>query len=268
MKRQLVLAGLFLSLGALVCAQDVAGDRVVVPARNSSRPRVVKANVSNGSITVKTHTGQEVIVESGSQRGRESEQRTFDGLRRLNLPPRGLEVTEEDNVITVRLNGEARNTGITVTVPVNTSLQLLSQNGAINVEGVHGELDLTSHNGSITANSVSGTVVADTHNGPLRVSMDQVDANKPIAFTSYNGSIDVTLPSSFKANVKLRASQGEVYTDFDVKLMPGESITEPNNSPDGRFRVRTSQVINGTINGGGTDATFTTYNGKILIRKK
>ncbi len=45
----------------------MTGDRVVVPAGNSSRPRVIKANVSNGSITVKTHAGQDVIVESGGR---------------------------------------------------------------------------------------------------------------------------------------------------------------------------------------------------------
>jgi DUF4097 and DUF4098 domain-containing protein YvlB len=267
MKRHLVLTGLILNLCALACAQDVAGDRVVVPARNTSHPRVVKANISNGSITVKTHAGQDVIVETGLH-GRPLPERTVDGLRRLNIPPRGLEVEEDDNVITVRLSGEAHNSGVTLTVPVDTSLQLLSSNGGINVDGVHGEIDVTSHNGAITATNVSGTVVADTHNGELKVTFDRVDLNKPIAFTSYNGPIDVTLPADFKANLKLRASQGEIYTDFDVKLMPGESITEPNHSPDGRFRVRTSRVINGTINGGGTDATFTTYNGKILIRKK
>ncbi len=268
MKRYLVLTGLILNLGALVCAQDTTGDRVVVPARNTSRPRVVKANVSNGSITVRTHTGQDVIVETGSRHERGPE-RTVDGLRRLDLPPRGLEVQEDDNVITVRLSGEARNASLYLTVPVDTSLELLSSNGPVNVDGVHGELDLTSHNGAITATNVAGTVVADTHNGALKVTLDRVDPAKPIAFTSYNGSIDVTLPADFKANLKLRASQGEVYSDFDVKLMPGASMTEPNSTPDGRYRVvRTSQVINGTINGGGTDASFTTYNGKILIRKK
>jgi hypothetical protein len=268
MKRTLVLTGLILNLCALVCAQDMAGDRVVVPARNTSHPRVVKANISNGSITVKTHAGQDVIVETGSHGRGSQPERTVDGLHRLNLPPRGLEVEEDDNVITVRLSGEAHNSGLTVTVPVDTSLQLLSSNGGIDVDGVHGEIDVTSHNGAITTTNVSGTVVADTHNGAIKVTFNGVDAGKPIAFTSYNGPIDVTLPADFKANLKLRASQGEIYTDFDVKLMPGESITEPNNSPDGRFRVRTSRVINGTINGGGTDATFTTYNGKILIRKK
>jgi hypothetical protein len=266
MKRNLVLTGLLLSLGALACAQELTGDRVVVPARDN-RPRVIKANVSNGSITVKTHAGQDVILETGSH-GRSSPERTVDGLRRLDLPPRGLDVVEDANVITVRLSGEARNGSLIMTVPVDTSLQLLSSNGAIDVDGVHGELDLTSHNGAVTATNVSGTVVADTHNGALRVSLTRVDANKPLAFTSYNGPIDVTLPADFKANLKLRASQGEIYTDFEVKLMPGQSITEPSSTGNGMQRVRTSQVINATINGGGTDASFTTYNGKILIRKK
>lgn len=267
MIRKLALAGLILNLGALLSAQDVTGDRVVVPPRNSSRPRVIKANVSNGSITVTTHATQDVIVETGARNERRPD-RTIDGLRRLNLPPRGLEVQEDDNVITVRMNGEAANSSLNLIVPVDTSLNLQSSNGAIHVEGVHGELDLTSHNGAISALNVAGTVVADTRNGTLKISLDRVDASKPLAFTSYNGSIDVTLPADFKANLKLRASQGDVYTDFDVKLMPGQTITEPNNSGDGRYRVRTSQMINGTINGGGADATFTTYNGRILIRKK
>lgn len=266
MKRQMVLTGLILTLCALAGAQDVAGDRVVVPARDS-RPRVIKANVSNGSIVVKTHAGKDVIVETGS--GSESRpERTVDGLRRLNLPPRGLEVTEDGNVITVRLSAAAHNGRLVLTVPTDTSLQLLSSNGGIDVDGVQGEIDVTSHNGAITATNVSGTVVADTHNGSIKVTFNRIDAGKPLAFTSYNGPIDVTLPADFKANLKLKASQGEIYTDFDVKLMPGESITQPNNSPDGRYRVRPSNLINGTINGGGTDATFTTYNGKILIRKK
>ena len=267
MQRTLVLMGLILNLGALVSAQEMTGDRVVVPARNSSRPRVIKANTSNGGIIVKTHASQDVIVETSSGHARQSE-RTYDGLRRLDLPPRGLEVQQDGDVITVRLSSEASNGNLILTVPVDTSLQLLSHNGAVDVEGVHGELDLTSHNGAINALNVAGTVVADTHNGQLKIVMDRVDSNKPIAFTSYNGSIDVTLPADFKANVKLRASQGEVYSDFDVKLAPNQTLTEPNNSPDGRFRIRTNQVFNGTINGGGTDASFTTYNGKILIRKK
>ena len=64
MKRTFALMGTMLAACALVCAQD-DGSRVVVPARNSSRPRVVVASSNNGSITVKSYDGKELIVESG-----------------------------------------------------------------------------------------------------------------------------------------------------------------------------------------------------------
>lgn len=271
MKTFFLPPGLILALCALACAQDMTGDRVVVPARNNSHPRVIKANLSNGSITVKTHAGNDVIVETGSHHGRDrGPERTVDGLRRLDLPMRGLEVEEADNVITVRLTRDASNASLTLTVPVATSLQLVSSNGAIDVDGLQGDLVLTSHNGEIRAMNISGTVLADTHNGSIKASFNRVDAGKPIAFTSYNGPIDVTLPADFKANVKFRTSQGDVYTDFDVKLTPvaGDTITEPSRGGEPRYRLRNNQVINGTINGGGSEASFTTYNGKILIRKK
>ena len=65
MKPSSVLASLMLTVCALACAQEITGDRVVVPARNTSHPRVVNATVHEGSITVKTSSGNEVIVETG-----------------------------------------------------------------------------------------------------------------------------------------------------------------------------------------------------------
>src|SRR5438477_12295404 len=82
MKRLLALAALTLTIGALAPAQESTGQRVVVPARNTSRPRVVKASLLNGGITVKTHSGTDVIVEAtesaSPRRGRERD-RAPDG---------------------------------------------------------------------------------------------------------------------------------------------------------------------------------------------
>ena len=83
-----------------------------------------------------------------------------------------------------------------------------------------------------------------------------------------NGSIDVTLPADFKGNVKLSADRGEIYSDFDFKLTGSPLVTQKNDTADGKFRVRVDRTMTGTINGGGTEATFKTYNGKIFIRKK
>ena len=268
MKRIFALTGTMLAVCALACAQDDAG-RVVVPARNSSRPRVVVASSNNGSITVKTYEGKDVIVETGNSDRSRSRRRNGapDGLRQIDIPERGLVVEEQDNTITVQ-DHTPGGTHITITVPPDTSLKLSSHNGSVNVEGVHGEIDADCHNGGIRLVNVSGTVLADSQNGGIHVIMDRVDAGKPSAFSSVNGQIDVTLPADLKANLKMRSSQGSIYSDFDMVVTSGRATTQKNNTSDGRFRVEFDRTVLATINGGGTDLTFNTVNGSILIRKK
>ena len=274
MNRYSALAGLSFAACALILAQEPGGNRVVVPARNTSSPRLVNVTtISNGSVTVKTYDGKDVIVEAseaGSASGRERRRANgspdnLNGLKRLNLPG-GLDVEEENNVIAVRANPNA---SVVVTVPVDTSLNLKTNNGEIRVDGVHGEIDVSDLNGSIALNNVSGTVVAHSLNGSVTVVMDRVDPGKPISFSTLNGTIDVTLPADLKANVKLKADRGDIYSDFDIKLDTNrQPITQKNNTPDGRFRVQVDRTVNGTINGGGVEASFNTFNGRILIRQK
>ncbi len=262
MKPISALAGLLLAVCALACAQEATGDRVVVPARNTSHPRVVNATVHQGSITVKTYSGNEVIVETGRERAATAPA----GMKRIDLP-RGLDVEEEDNVITVRTRPDG-SAHLVITVPTDTSLNLKSHNGSIAVEGVHGEIDASSHNGQITLASVSGTVVANAFNGALKVTMDGVEPAKPMSFSTFNGPIDVTFPADLKANIKLKTNHGEVFSDFDIKLTGGHPITEKNNTPDGKFRLRTDRTIYGEINGGGPEVSFQSFNARIVIRKK
>ncbi len=273
MKRNSALLGMTLMVCSLGLAQDATSERVVVPARDTTHARKVNVSLMGGSITVKTYPGKEVIVEargggqSGVKPGKAVPDKAADGMRRLDLPPRGLQVEEENNVITVRMQ-RAQHGDLVVSVPSDTSLALRTMNGEIAVEGVKGELDITNHNGKITLNNVSGSVLANTMNGAMKVTMDSVDANKPLSFSSMNGTIDVTLPADFKANVKLRTDYGEIYSDFDFKLGAGGAITQKNDTADGKFKVKMDRTITGTINGGGTEATFKTYNGTIYLRKK
>ena len=271
MKRSLALMGLSLALCALACAQDNTGDRVVVPARDTTKPRVVEASLTHGTITVKPYSGKEVIVQTSddSRSGRDKDKdkdRTVDGLHRIDLPARGLVIEEEDNVIHIRTSA-SRSQSLIISVPADTSLHLRTTNGSIMAEGIHGEIEASSSNGEISLTNISGTVVADTTNGSIKVTMDRVDPGKPIAFSTTNGTVDVTLPADLKANVKLRSFRGEIWSDFDMKLTGGQPATTKGDA-NGKFRVEFDRTIYGTINGGGTEASFTTFNGKLLIRKK
>jgi hypothetical protein len=273
MKRYGALMGISLavcSLGIaqLGMAQDTNSERVVVPARNSTHARKVDVHLMGGSIVVKTYAGKEVIVEArGGTSAGNAQDRRSDGLRRLDLPAGGMTVEEQDNVVTVRMNHPARQRSVVITVPPDTSLTLHTMQGEIDVDGVKGELDVNSMNGKINLNNVAGSVLAHSMNGPITVVMNNVDQSKALSFSTMNGAIDVTLPADFKANAKIRTDHGQVYSDFDFKLAGG-AITQKNETTDGKFRVKMDSTITGAINGGGTEATFKTYNGTIYIRKK
>jgi hypothetical protein len=252
MKRYLGLTALILAAAAAAPAQETAETRVVVPSSNATRPRTVKVTTVNSGITVRTHNGADVIVETEAGRGRRLPERTPDGLHRIDLP-RDLSVSEEGDVINVR--GPVNGGPVVLTVPVNTSLQLKSVSGSIRVDGVHGEVDASATNGRVELMNVSGTIVADSTNGSITASMDQVDPSKPISFSSVNGSINVTLPADLKANVKLRTHNGSIWSAFEMKM-------------NGGLNVGRGGTMTGTINGGDVEASFTTLNGRIEIRKK
>ncbi len=245
-------------------------ERVVVPYRSSGGPRIVHASLMNGGITVKRHDGQDVIVEASAHSGgRPAHSR--DGMKRLDLNHgSGLDVEEDNNVIEIKTNAMEEESNLVITVPANTSLKLKCLNGGdILVDGVTGEIDANNLNGKVTLNHVSGNVIAHSLNGSVIVSLDRVDASKPMSFSTLNGDIDVTLPADFRANVKIKADNGDVFSDFEVK--PGANphpVTEPGDAKNGKYKIRFDNSMTGTINGGGPEFTFTTFNGEIRIRKR
>ncbi len=268
MKRFSALLGTTLAVCALAGAQEFAGNRVVVPGRNGSHARIVEASVINGSVVVRTGSGNDIIVETAGARGRSSsDSRAPQGMHRIDVPWNApLQVEESGDTVHVNVSPRADGDTITMTVPTNTSLKLNLTHGSITVDGVHGEIDAETTHGDINLNDVSGTVVANTVHGSLRATMSQVDQSKPLSFTTLNGDIDVALPADLKANVKLRALRGEIWSDFDMKLTG--SSPSMRRSGNGRMQIMMDRTMNGTINGGGVDATFYTVNGKITIRKK
>jgi hypothetical protein len=262
----MALTGLTLMICALAPAQENSGHRVVVPARNSTRPRLLKVGVLHAGVTVKTHAGKDVIVESSAPPARRREERTPEGLRRIDTPFGGYSVEEEDNVITVQ--GQASyGGGIVVTVPPDTNVQVKSTHGAVHIEGVRGEIEAGSTNGRVELVNVSGTVVAQSTNGAIRATLDRVDQTKPLSFSSTNGSIEVTLPADTKANLKMRTLHGSIWTDFEMNVT-GSKPQTTGGGGNAKFEVKFDRTMYGTINGGGVEASFSTLHGRILIKKK
>jgi DUF4097 and DUF4098 domain-containing protein YvlB len=190
-------------------------------------------------------------------------------MKRIPVSSTGLSVEEENNEVRVGTDSINRPLDITISVPVHTSLKLNTVNsGDIVVTGVDGELDVNDVNGSVTLNNVSGSAIAHALNGRVLVTFTRIN-QKPMAFSSLNGDIDVTFPADLKANLSLKSDRGEIFSDFDVQVQASgpQQTVEDGRKNGGKYLVRIDKTVHGTINGGGPELQFTNFNGGIYIRK-
>ena len=249
-------------------AQGQSGaDHVSVALSDPARPALVKASLVSGGITVKAYDGKEVVVDARA-RNRESS-RSDSNMKRILVSSTGLSVEEENNEVRISTDSYMRAVDLTISVPVHTSLKLSAVNsGDIVVTGVDGELDVNDVNGSVTLNNVSGSAVAHALNGRVLVTFTRVN-QKPMAFSSLNGDIDVTFPADLKANLSLKSDRGEIFSDFDVQVQASapQQTVEDGRKNGGKYLVKIDKTVHGTINGGGPELQFTNFNGGIYIRK-
>jgi DUF4097 and DUF4098 domain-containing protein YvlB len=234
---------------------------------------MVKCSLLNGAITVKGYAGKDVIVEARNGEAghrHRSERAERDGMRRLDMVGTGLSVEESDNTVVIGTRSFNENIEVTIQVPYATNLKLSVTNGGdIIVDHVTGELEINNTNGGAQATHISGSAIMHALNGKVLASFDKVTGGKSMSFSSLNGDIDISLPGDVKAKVKMKSDNGEIYSDFDVKLDPAsrQPIVEDNQNGRGRYRVRFDKATFGSINGGGPEMQFTTFNGNVYIRK-
>jgi hypothetical protein len=258
------------ALGTLLVGQDTA-DRVTVPFRDASKPRSLTVHVMNGGMTVRGYDGKDAIVEANPRGGERRRNRTEvpPGMHQIGPMGAGLDIVEDNNAIKVT-GGMSHSVDVVIQVPRETALNLTTLNGGkILVENITGEIVAENMNGSVEITNVSGTVVASSQNGKITVSLDKVTPNKSMSFVTMNGTVDVTLPADVKANLKMKTENGEIWSDFDVKLDASRApVVEDRRKDGGRYHVRMDKSMYGSINGGGPEMTLQTYNGSILIHKK
>jgi Putative adhesin len=275
---------IFLAAGfaALAAAQDTPV-HLTATFKDPAAPGKLEVNVVMGNVTVRGTARADIVIDY-TVRGGSARQRATEppppGMHRIGgVSP--LDVSEDGN--TVRVNGGGFFSGladVTIEVPIQTSVKVGASllSGGIVVENVSGEVEVNNTNGQVTITNVSGSVVAYSMIGKVVLSLNRVTPGKTVNLSS-NGDIDVTLPADAKVNVKASVNNGDIYTDFDVKLESPQGIPAPPPIPapgDSRTRVRARTKpgrngdgsVSGTINGGGTEMQFSTLSGRILIHKK
>jgi hypothetical protein len=268
MKRRIItfIALLILAASAVTLAQNSDEQRLVVPLTNPGQPVSLDVSLMAGRIEVTGYQGDEVIVVARA-RPVDTDEKKVDGMRRIPNTSIGLTVEEKDNEVHVGAGWISRSVDLEIQVPARSSGEISTVNGGdIVVQGLHGELELQNTNGAITATDMRGSVVANTTNGSVRVSFIEIDADKDMAFNSFNGDVDVTFPASLRADLRISAGRGEILTDFDTEQQPVSPQIERNGSGGG-YRVELTNDVHLKIGGGGPTFRMKTFNGNIYIRK-
>jgi hypothetical protein len=258
-------------LAALAAGNLRAQDQTKIAFPNSGQPRKLVVDSLMGSVTVRGYDGQEVIVETsgGTAPKKNSRSEPPPGMHRIGPANGDLTVTTQDNTVNIKASLLRGPANMTIQVPVQTSVTVKTVSGReILIENVNGEIEANNMNGRVNIVNVSGSVVAHSMNGKVTASLNTLSPDKAMSFSSFNGDVDVTLPAGVKANVKLKTDRGDMFTDFDIRVNPSSPATATTDKNGRRVRIRSDRSTIGTINGGGQEIQFTSYNGDIVIHKK
>ncbi|HNP19105.1 MAG TPA: DUF4097 family beta strand repeat-containing protein [Fulvivirga sp.] len=264
------LAILMLTGTTLVKAQDKG--EMLIPFSNPGSKGSLRVDVKRGSITVKGTDRKDILIKYEAMESKHKDKNkgsdSKDGLKRISSGSVDLVAAEENNRASVSSDSWNKGLNLTVEVPKTIDLNLDTYNGGdIYVENIVGEVILENYNGEIKAKGITGSVSADTYNGEITVELLKVTPNTPMSFTTYNGDVDITFPAGFKAELKLKTNQGEIYSGFEMEVIKSEPIKKTD-SKSGTYKVYLDDWVRGKINGGGPEVVMKNYNGDIYIRRQ
>ncbi|WP_246343622.1 DUF4097 family beta strand repeat-containing protein [Adhaeribacter radiodurans] len=223
----------------------------------------VQIQVYRSSVEVVGHNSDEVIIEAKDY---EVPERAA-GLHSLfsevedntNL---GLAVVKENNTLKI-MQASRRGSEYTIKVPKNVAViyhETSPHGGKFELSDTAGEIDLELQHASATLTNITGPVQANAIHGHLDIKFSELNQAKGSSIKSVHGPIDITLPSTTKADWELAANHGEIYTDFD--------ISRPTDSKNGLAKIAGSNTIKGKTNNGGVEMNISAVHSDIFIRKQ
>jgi hypothetical protein len=275
----------------LIAAAALAGspilaapERLTVPLSDPAKPARLEVSLVMGSIDVVAGKTGVVVIEADpaagdhghgddwepaiAGRAEDKPEKGKTKLRRIPNDSYELSAEERGNRVSVSTDSWARAVDLRIEVPADSSVVLSTVNdGDISVSGLAGELELHNTNGEITVRDARGPVSANTVNGDVTVVFGRAVAAAPMAFSTLNGDVDLTLPADARFDVRLKSENGDIYSDFDVELARQAPKVEEERGK-GRYRVSITKELAGKIGGGGPEIFLKTFNGDIVLRRR
>lgn len=249
-------------------------DEVTVPLSNTGKVGLLETDLKSASIKVTGTNRSDVLIkyqviedDEPSDDGDEHDnQELTAGLKKIKTSNFDLEISENNNTVSIKSESWLQRIELDIEVPVNFNLDLHNYTGRyIEVKNVSGDHNLESYTGYIKATGINGTVNASTYAGQVEVVFDQVTPAIPMAFSNYSGTIDLTFPSTYKATLKMKTTFSDVFSAFDMAVAskPAQLKKVEGNT----FKLSTDEWTVGNINGGGPEIMIKNFSGGIYLRK-
>lgn len=149
-----------------------------------------------------------------------------------------------------------------IKVPENVNIKILErgwEGDRIEIARVKSEIEIQGVGSDIVMQEIQGPVVASSSGGDIFASFTKVNTAKPMSISATSGFIDVALPTTTKATIKLDAQSGEVYTDLDIQMDKDKKFID---------NCHCGMKGTGKLNGGGVEISLKAISDDIYLRKK
>ena len=216
-------------------------------------------DMQGNDVTVEGTDGNELVIKGD---GFEEPPKRAEGLRPIynsavDNTKIGLSVTQQDNVVRIT-RASRKEASYLIRVPRNAAVRYKQagwSGGDLAARDLNGDLEVSMTSGDISLKNVAGPVVANTVSGDIQVRFAAMRQG-PSSISTVSGDVDVSMPANAKATLRMRSMSGEIYTDFDIATKGQADL-----------RHVGGQVVDGSINGGGTAVSLKTVSGDIYVRK-
>jgi DUF4097 and DUF4098 domain-containing protein YvlB len=153
----------------------------------------------------------------------------------------------------------------------NGSVDVQTSNGSIELLDVEGDATVHTSNSRVRADRLAGSLQAETSNGSVIALMDRPD--RPVRVSTSNGSVELTLPPGFRADIRANTSNSGITLHLPADLNARVSARTSNSSITSDFEVRMQGVFNkhnmdAIIGAGGPLIDLTTSNGGIRLLRR
>ncbi len=225
MKKQLMILFILLTAGLVANAQK--------EYRLARTTGLLKLNLKNA--VIEGYDGNEIIFSGQGVESAEVDERA-KGLVAVSSSGYsdntglGISVSESGGEINVNTVSKTPIGVVTIKVPQQIKISLINNNNSFafttNSGSVTDELVLKNLKNEIEVSTYSHKIKLENNTGPMNIktvrgSIEGVfnsDIKGPISIISVYDYVDVTLPSSTKANLELGSSYGKIYVGKEFKI--------------------------------------------------